>query len=352
MSVVAEDAKSLVQPHRLRSRQRAETLGEFRYHSWRVRRLSGRTTDILDRWQAHVRFLLWVDLMTVILALDQGTTSSRAIALDGSGAILGTAQQEFPQHYPRPGWVEHDAEEIWQSQLAVARQVMQDLKLAASDVAAIGITNQRETTLVWDRATGRPIHPAIVWQDRRTAEFCEKLVADGHDAAVHRTTGLLIDPYFCATKVRWILDHVPDARARAEAGQLAFGTIDSWLIWKLTGGKVHATDVTNASRTMLMNLHTYQWDDAMLDLLGIPRSLLPEILPSSHRYGDTDPQWFGGSIAIGGAAGDQQSALFGQNCTAPGIAKSTYGTGCFVLMNIGEDPTPSKSKLLTTVACQ
>ncbi len=289
--------------------------------------------------------------MSVILAFDQGTTSSRAIVFDHSGSILGVAQREFTQHYPQPGWVEHDAEEIWQSQLEVGREVLDQCGLSAADVAAIGITNQRETTVLWDRATGEPIHNAIVWQDRRTASFCDSLREAGHTERVQQKTGLLIDAYFCATKLRWLLDNVPDARDRAERGELAFGTIDSWLFWKLTGGRVHATDVTNASRSMFLNIETCQWDDDLLSLFDIPRTVLPEVLPSSHVYGDTEADLFGGTIKLGGAAGDQQSALFGQNCTRHGMAKNTYGTGCFMLMNIGNKPLTSTCKLLTTVAC-
>ncbi len=289
--------------------------------------------------------------MAVILAFDQGTTSSRAIVFDATGAMLGVAQREFTQHYPRPGWVEHDANEIWQTQLDVARGVLRDCGLTAGDVAAIGITNQRETTLIWDRTTGEPIHHAIVWQDRRTAADCDALRAAGHEELVQQKSGLLIDAYFCATKLRWLLEHVPGARQRAEAGQLAFGTIDSWLVWKLTGGRIHATDVTNASRTMLMDIETCQWDDELLAVLEIPRSLLPEILPSSHVYGETVPDLFGAAIKIAGAAGDQQAALFGQNCTSNGRAKNTYGTGCFALMNIGNKRRTSQHRLLTTVAC-
>ncbi|WP_372720527.1 glycerol kinase GlpK [Novipirellula sp.] len=289
--------------------------------------------------------------MKTVLAFDQGTTSSRAIAFDHSGTILGTAQREFTQHYPQSGWVEHDANEIWESQLAVGREVIQQCKLDPSEIAAIGITNQRETTLLWDRATGEPIHNAIVWQDRRTAEFCDSLREAGHLEMIAQKTGLLIDAYFCATKLRWLLDNVDGARERAERGELAFGTIDSWLFWKLTGGRVHATDVSNASRTMLFDINTHTWDDELLELLKIPLSVLPEVLPSSHLYGETDPELFGGAIPLGGAAGDQQSALFGQNCTQVGMAKNTYGTGCFMLMNIGEKPWASKCKLLTTVAC-
>tara|TARA_R110002049_G_scaffold182485_2_gene350320 strand:- start:51679 stop:53172 length:1494 start_codon:yes stop_codon:yes gene_type:complete len=289
--------------------------------------------------------------MSVVLAFDQGTTSSRAIVFDHGGSILGVAQREFSQHFPQPGWVEHDANEIWQTQLDVAREVLAECDLSANDVAAIGITNQRETTLLWDRTTGEPIHNAIVWQDRRTAAFCDSLQEAGHAKIVQQKSGLLIDPYFCATKIHWLLENVAGARQRAERGELAFGTIDSWLFWKLTGGRVHATDVTNASRTMLLNIESCQWDDDLLSLFDIPRSVLPEVLPSSHLYGETDAELFGTPIKLGGAAGDQQSALFGQNCTRHGMAKNTYGTGCFMLMNIGEKPTASTCKLLTTVAC-
>ncbi|WP_182868605.1 glycerol kinase GlpK [Stieleria mannarensis] len=288
--------------------------------------------------------------MSVVLAFDQGTTSSRAIAFEQSGAVLGVAQREFKQHYPQPGWVEHDADEIWQSQLAVAQEVIASCGLSAADIAAIGITNQRETTLLWDRSTGEPIHHAIVWQDRRTSQFCDTLRGGGHGELVQSKTGLLIDPYFSATKIRWLLDHVPDARRRAEAGELAFGTMDSWLIWKLTGGRVHVTDVTNASRTMLLDLRTGTWDNELLSLLEIPASILPDVQPSSHVYGETESGLFGAPIKIAGAAGDQQSALFGQNCTHHGMAKNTYGTGCFMLMNIGDQPLMSKHQLLTSIA--
>ncbi len=290
--------------------------------------------------------------MRVILALDQGTTSSRAILFDHAGSIVGSSQREFTQHYPQPGWVEHDATEIWQSQLQVAREVLTRSGLTASDVVAIGITNQRETTVVWDRRTGQPIHPAIVWQDRRTANDCDRLRRQpGLDELVQRKTGLRIDAYFCATKLRWLLEHIPGARQRADAGELAFGTIDSWLIWNLTGGRVHATDQTNASRTMLLDIDSCQWDDELLAAFEIPRRLLPEVLPSSHLFGMTDAECLGQPIAIGGAAGDQQSALFGQNCRTAGMAKNTYGTGCFALMNIGETHRTSQSGLLTSVAC-
>lgn len=289
--------------------------------------------------------------MSVVLAFDQGTTSSRAILFDQEGSILGVAQREFTQHYPQPGWVEHDPDEIWKSQLGVAREVIETSGLSPKDIAAIGITNQRETTVIWDRESGQPIHPAIVWQDRRTASYCDRLVEAGHADLIQSRTGLVIDAYFCASKIHWMLENVPGARARAERGELAFGTIDSWLFWKLTGGKVHATDVTNASRTMLLNIETCEWDDELLGIFEVPRGLLPQVLPSSHLYGESDPEHFGGPIRIGGAAGDQQSALFGQNCTKHGMAKNTYGTGCFALMNTGESPMPSRCKLLSTVAC-
>lgn len=289
--------------------------------------------------------------MKVILALDQGTTSSRALVFGADGAIKTTAQKELTQWFPKSGWVEHDANEIWQSQLEVARQALSQLDLTAADVAAIGITNQRETTMVWDRRSGQPIHNAIVWQDRRTSAFCDTLANAGHGEMITQKTGLVIDPYFCATKLRWLLDHVPDAQRRAERGELAFGTIDSWLLWQLTGGRLHITDVTNASRTMLMNIHTRKWDPDLLELLNIPAELLPEMVPSSSVYGETSAELFGAPIRLGGAAGDQQSALFGQNCTRHGMAKNTYGTGCFMLMNIGEEAKRSTCKLLTTIAC-
>ncbi len=270
---------------------------------------------------------------------------------DHAGSIVGLSQREFNQHYPQPGWVEHDAEEIWETQLAVGREVLSQGGLTANDVAAIGITNQRETTLLWDRETGKPVHRAIVWQDRRTANFCDSLRDSGYADLVQQKTGLPIDPYFCATKLRWLLDEVPGARERAERGELAFGTIDSWLFWKLTGGRVHATDVTNASRTMLWDIFSGQWDQQLLELFGIPASVLPTVKPSSHLYGEADPALLGGPIKLGGAAGDQQSALFGQNCTHHGMAKNTYGTGCFMLMNVGREPILSNHNLLTTVAC-
>jgi glycerol kinase len=289
--------------------------------------------------------------MRFILAMDQGTTSSRAILFDHAGSIRGVCQREFTQHYPQPGWVEHDPEEIWATQLAVAREVLVENKLAARDIAAIGITNQRETTVVWDRSTGQCVYRAIVWQDRRTSDACDVLRANGHAERVQQKTGLVIDPYFCATKIRWILDNVSGVRERALRGELAFGTVDSWLLWKLSKGRLHITDVTNASRTMLLNIHTADWDDDLLSLFDIPRSILPQVVPSSAVYGETDPYWFGQPIKMGGAAGDQQAALFGQNCTRHGMAKNTYGTGCFMLMNIGNEPKSSQCKLLTTIAC-
>jgi glycerol kinase len=285
--------------------------------------------------------------VTYILALDQGTTSSRTIVFDQAGSVVATAQKEFRQIFPKPGWVEHDANEIWATQLSTAQDVLKRARLSASDIAAIGITNQRETTVVWDRATGVPIHHAIVWQDRRTAARCDQLKARGLTATIKRKTGLVVDAYFSGTKLEWILKNVPGARAKAKAGTLAFGTIDTWLVWNLTGGRVHVTDPSNASRTMLFNLRG-DWDNELLKLLGVPRSVLPEVRSSSEVYGHTT--LLGGSIPIAGIAGDQQAALFGQACTQPGMVKNTYGTGCFMLMNTGTKPTPSKNNLLTTVA--
>ncbi|MBL7728260.1 MAG: glycerol kinase, partial [Dinghuibacter sp.] len=283
-----------------------------------------------------------------ILALDQGTTSSRAILFTHSGTLAGVAQREFGQIFPQPGWVEHDAAEIWATQLAVAREVLENNKIAPEEVAAIGITNQRETTVVWDRATGATVYNAIVWQDRRTAAYCDELRANGHAPLLQQKTGLVTDAYFSATKIRWILDNVPGAREKANKGELCCGTIDTWLLWQLTGGAVHATDVSNASRTLLMNIHTLAWDEELLSLFNIPASLLPEIRSSSEVYGHTSV--LGASIPVAGIAGDQQSALFGQMCTSPGMVKNTYGTGCFMLMNTGEKAIPSKNNLLTTVA--
>lgn len=288
--------------------------------------------------------------MKAVLALDQGTTSSRALVFDRSANILAVAQQEFGQHYPQPGWVEHDATEIWSTQLATAKSALAQANLALSDIAAIGITNQRETTVVWDRKTGQPIANAIVWQDRRTASFCEELTRLGHAELIQKKTGLVVDAYFSGSKVRWLLDNVPGARRRAEAGELAFGTIDSWLIWNLTGGKLHITDVSNASRTMLFNLATADWDDELLKVLNVPRSVLPEIRASSEVYGKTQANILGGELQIAGIAGDQQAALFGQNCVKDGMVKNTYGTGCFMLMHIGDQPKPSRHRLLTTTA--
>jgi glycerol kinase len=283
-----------------------------------------------------------------ILALDQGTTSSRAIVFDHRGRIVSSAQREFRQIFPQPGWVEHDAQEIWTSQLGVARQALRKADLTAKNIAAIGITNQRETTVVWDRATGRPVCNAIVWQDRRTATVCGWLKARGLAPIIRRKTGLVLDPYFSATKLQWILNHVPGAKARARAGKLAFGTIDSWLAWKLTNGRCHVTDPGNASRTMLFNIHTGTWDDELLRLFGVPRAVLPDVRSSSEVYGVT--HLLGGAIPIAGIAGDQQAALFGQVCTRPGMVKNTYGTGCFMLMHTGGKPFASKSNLLTTIA--
>jgi len=288
--------------------------------------------------------------LAYVLALDQGTTSSRAILFDHDGSIRSIAQREFEQIFPQAGWVEHDPEEIWSSQISVAVEALSRGDVRPRDIAAIGITNQRETTVVWDRQTGRPIYNAIVWQDRRTAGLCDQLKSAGHEKLIQERTGLLIDSYFSATKIRWILDQVPDARRMAEAGRLAFGTIDSWLIWKLTSGKLHITDVSNASRTMLFNIHRCEWDEELLRLLEIPRSLLPEVRASSEVYSEVTTTLGLGSIPIAGIAGDQQASLFGQRCTSPGLAKNTYGTGCFLLQNTGRDAVPSKNRLVTTVA--
>ncbi len=283
-----------------------------------------------------------------ILALDQGTTSSRAIIFDHDGLPVASAQKEFTQYFPKPGWVEHDAAEIWKSQEEVAKKVIAAAKLKSGDIAAIGITNQRETTVVWSRKTGKPVHKAIVWQDRRTADFCDKLKRDGHAAKIQKKTGLIIDAYFSATKVKWILDNVKGARELAKKGELAFGTVDSWLVWNLTGGKLHVTDVSNASRTMLFNIHTLKWDAELLKIFDIPSSVLPEVKSSSGIYGKTAGV-FSTAIPVAGIAGDQQAALFGQMCVDPGMVKNTYGTGCFMMMNIGSKPIDSKSRLLTTI---
>ena len=285
-----------------------------------------------------------------ILAIDQGTTSSRAIVFDGTYRPRGMAQQEFPQHFPRSGWVEHDPEDIWQTVLASMKGALADARLQASDIAAIGITNQRETTLIWDRRTGRAIHNAIVWQDRRTADMCEKLRGDGAEPMVTAKTGLLLDPYFSGTKVAWILDHVEGAREKAERGELAFGTVDTFLIWRLTGGKLHVTDITNASRTLLCNIDTGDWDDDLLKLLRVPRALLPAIRECRDDFGVTDPALLGAAIPLRGVAGDQQAATIGQACFSPGMLKSTYGTGCFAVLNTGPARIASKNKLLTTIA--
>jgi glycerol kinase len=285
-----------------------------------------------------------------ILAVDQGTTSSRAIVFDGAYRVCGVAQQEFPQHYPRSGWVEHDPEDLWRTVLETMKGALANAKLSASDIAAIGITNQRETTLIWDRKTGRAIHNAIVWQDRRTADVCEKLRGDGVEPDVTAKTGLLLDPYFSGTKVAWILDHVEGAREKAERGELAFGTVDTFLLWRMTGGKVHATDVTNASRTLLCNIDTGDWDDGLLKLLRVPRALLPAIKECSDDFGSLDPALLGAAIPLRGVAGDQQAATIGQACFQPGMMKSTYGTGCFALLNTGATRIASSQKLLTTIA--
>lgn len=285
-----------------------------------------------------------------ILAIDQGTTSSRAMIFSAAGSCVAVAQEEFRQIFPQDGWVEHDPEEIWQSVLSVCRQVLQQAEEEGINVVGIGITNQRETTVVWDRNSGRPLYNAIVWQDRRTAEYCSELKSSGNEEQVAELTGLLLDPYFSATKLRWILDNVAGARAKADAGELAFGTIDSFLLWRLTGGKSHATDATNASRTMLFNIHTQQWDDSLLELFQVPQALLPEVKDCSADFGMTEADLFGRPIPIGGIAGDQQAAAIGQACLDPGMIKSTYGTGCFVLLNTGKTAFRSENRLLTTVA--
>jgi glycerol kinase len=284
-----------------------------------------------------------------VLALDQGTTSSRALLFDHAGNIRATVQREFAQYFPQPGWVEHDAAEIWQSQINVAAAVIREAGVTAREIAAIGIANQRETTVLWERSSGEPLHRAIVWQDRRTAAMCEALRGQGHEAMFTARTGLLLDPYFSGTKLSWLLDNIPGARDRAARGELAFGTIDSWLVWNLTHGRLHITDASNASRTLLCNIHSGEWDDELLALLDIPRSILPKICDSSAIYGKADARWLGCAIPIAGMAGDQQAATFGQACFAPGMAKNTYGTGCFMLMNTGVEAVPSTQRLLTTV---
>ncbi len=286
-----------------------------------------------------------------VLALDQGTTGSTALVVDLDGRVLARGYAELPQHYPQPGWVEHDPEEIWSTVERSARAALAEARAAGGEIAAVGITNQRETTIVWERATGAPIHRAIVWQCRRTAPLCDRLRADGAEGTVRRITGLVIDAYFSGTKIRWLLDEVPEARRRAERGELAFGTVDSWLVWKLTGGRVHATDATNASRTLCLDLRTGDWSDEMLRILGVPRAVLPAVAPSSGVFGETtDLGWLPRGVAIAGIAGDQQAALFGQACLAPGAAKNTYGTGCFMLLNTGAEPVASSHGLVTTIA--
>jgi len=290
--------------------------------------------------------------MTYLLALDQGTSSSRSIVFDNQGRIVAVAQREVPQIYPQPGWVEHDPLEIWAGQLATAREVLAKAGLTARDIRAIGITNQRETTVLWNRKTGQPVHHAIVWQDRRAEPFCAQLREEGAGDFIRERTGLVIDAYFSGNKLRWLLDNVPNARAQAERGELAFGTVDSWLIWQLTGGKVHVTDVSNASRTMLFNVHTNAWDAELLSLLDIPASLMPTVQASSSHFADIDADLLGASLPVGGVAGDQQSALFGQACFDAGMAKNTYGTGCFLLMHTGDAFRPSSNGLLVTSAAQ
>lgn len=290
--------------------------------------------------------------MTYLLALDQGTSSSRSIVFDKEGRIVAMAQREFAQIYPQPGWVEHDPKEVWDTQLATAREVLHKAGLHARDIVSIGITNQRETTIVWNKKTGQPVHNAIVWQDRRAEPTCADLRAKGLEPTFQKKTGLVLDAYFSGTKLKWILDHVSGAREAADRGELAFGTIDSWLIWQLTGGEVHATDVTNASRTLLFDVRRNRWDEELLHILGVPRSMLPEVRPSAHFFGATNGEWLGASLPIGGVAGDQQSALFGQACFKPGLAKNTYGTGCFMLMHTGKSFQLSANGLVTTSAAQ
>jgi glycerol kinase len=292
----------------------------------------------------------YTEMPSYILALDAGTTSSRAILFDAAGRLVALAQQEFPQIFPAPGLVEHDPEAIWSSQLAMAQQVLRDAAITARDVAAIGITNQRETTIVWEQATGRPIHNAIVWQSRLTAPLCDELVRRGLADPIRAKTGLVVDAYFSGTKVQWLLDNVPGARARAERGELLFGTVDTFLLWRLSSGRAHVTDYSNASRTMLFNIHTLDWDDDLLAAMGVPRAMLPRVLPSSFVYAPCDPRWLGAPIPLAGDAGDQQAATFGQACFAPGMAKNTYGTGCFLLLNTGDQPRSSQHGLLTTIA--
>jgi len=287
---------------------------------------------------------------TYVLALDQGTTSSRAILFDRQARVKAVAQREFRQIYPQPGWVEHDPLEIWESQLAVAREAIASAGVTAAQIAAIGITNQRETTVVWDRRTGTPVHNAIVWQCRRSAAICDALKAGGWESAVRQRTGLVIDAYFSGTKIQWLLEHVPGLRARADAGEVCFGTVDSWLAWKLSGGRTWVTDYSNASRTMLFNIHQLAWDANLCGALGVPERMLPEVRPSSFRYGHTTPDLFAAEIPIAGIAGDQQASLFGQACFAPGMAKNTYGTGCFLLIHTGDRPVASQAGLLTTIA--
>lgn len=290
--------------------------------------------------------------MALLLALDQGTSSSRSIVFTESGEIVASCQQEFRQIFPQPGWVEHDPLEIWQSQLDTCRQVLAKANIQASELAALGITNQRETTVVWERSSGKPIFNAIVWQDRRTEALCQQLRAQGLAEKVQAKTGLVLDPYFSATKVRWILDHVPGSRERAERGELAFGTVDSWLVWNLTGGRLHVSDVSNAARTMLWNIHEGRWDEELLDWFGVPAAMLPRVEASSWLYGETDEGMLGSRVKIGGMAGDQQSALFGQACFKPGMAKNTYGTGCFMLLHTGNQCAQSQNGLISTSACQ
>jgi len=287
-----------------------------------------------------------------VLAIDQGTTSTRAIVFDENLKIAGVAQQEFPQHYPRSGWVEHDPEDLWRTAIETSRAALAKARVPASDLAGVGIANQRETTVIWERATGKPIHNAIVWQDRRTADLCARFRAEGHEAMVSAKTGLLLDPYFSGSKVAWLLDDIPGARAKANRGELAFGTVDSFLIWRLTGGETHATDATNASRTLMYDIRSGQWGESLLSLMQVPFAILPQVKDSAAEFGLTDPSLFGAAVPVRGVAGDQQAAMIGQACFEPGMLKSTYGTGCFALLNTGADPVASKNRLLATVAYQ
>lgn len=327
-------------------------IGPASLHHFSQAKASARLTDTTQIIQHGKARWMHDHMGRFILALDQGTTSSRAIVFDRAGHAVAMAQQEFPQIFPQPGWVEHDPVELWRTQLQCAQQALREAGMAVSEIGAIGITNQRETTLLWERASGKPLANAIVWQDRRTAPMCAALREAGHEPEVTRRTGLVLDPYFSGTKLAWLLDQVPGARERAERGELAFGTVDSWLLWHLTGGRVHATDVSNASRTLLFNLATLDWDEQLLQLFTVPRAVLPQVVPSCAIVAHTEPALFGSAVPIAGIAGDQQAATFGQACFSPGMAKNTYGTGCFMLMNVGAQPQASHNRLLATALWQ